>query len=45
MDLVAEAPLDAPPAIQDLNRRAARIEAYLREVPGPAARPTARAAE
>jgi len=44
MDLVAEAPLDAPPAIQDLTRRAARIEAYLREVPGPAARATARAA-
>ncbi|MHB8530933.1 MAG: hypothetical protein ACYC8V_15665 [Caulobacteraceae bacterium] len=33
MDMVSEAPDDAPPAIVDLAAKAARIEAYMREVP------------
>jgi hypothetical protein len=32
--MIAEAPDDAPPAVQDLARRAVAIERYLQEIPG-----------
>lgn len=45
MDLVAEAPQEAPPAVRELARRMTAIEDYLREIPGARGRPAARAAE
>ncbi|HEY5072501.1 MAG TPA: hypothetical protein VII63_10770 [Caulobacteraceae bacterium] len=45
MDLVAEAPDDAPQVIRDLARQMAKIEDYLREIPAASTRPAARAAE
>ena len=32
--MIAEAPDDAPPAVQDLAKRAVAIERYLQEIPG-----------
>jgi hypothetical protein len=45
LDLVAEAPADAPPAVQELARRAAKIEGYLTEAPQATTARAARAAE
>jgi len=39
LQLVAEAPQDAPPALQDLARRAVTIERYLMEIPSLVAPP------
>jgi hypothetical protein len=47
LEMVEEAPDEAPPAVQDLARRAAKVEKYLEEIPAARAapKPTIQAAE
>lgn len=45
IELVAESPEDAPPAIADLARRATAIERYVQEVPSAAETPSGKASD